>query len=336
MFYFDYIQSDKRGRSNILTSDEHVARTQNWFDVGCVRFIHLPIPTEETARHYEEQIGAAGLLEKIATTAWHAARGMNCSNFSNKIWQDFEDNVKLAMRARNIQFIVAFGHAPLVTAPQHHKKIPHEGFFNTMIKNEGKDLQGREKAKHHFTEELFRIFKEYPIDAYFCGHNHLYDRCVLRFEDKKIPMITMGVGTNLKSMRSSTEASVMPGAEPSDFQLDSKLFISGEKGRGGHEFIGYISCNVNPQNNSIDCRLFGPQEGFDGLIDERTEVAMSASESEGEAQIARNGKKIYDSFIIYGNPRSTTPVIEVYAQEESDDDDMPPLEEIPDAPGEEG
>ena len=180
-------------------------------------------------------------------------------------------------------------------------------------------------------------------------------------------MITMGVGTNLKSMYPSTEPRIAFGSRPSNFEIISNLFISAEKGRGGHEFIGYISCDVEPADNVIRCKLFGPQKRFGGLIDKEKRIAVrlteavgeeepkiqvrmraqeeteeiiaqeaeeqegEESEGEGEPKAPRNGKTVYDSFTIFGNPRPPAeegiPFIE--ASPEEDDPDMPALEPVP-------
>lgn len=243
LFYFT--QSSKADKISVT---KHVAETQNWFDVGAVRFIHLPLPTEETRGHYEE-VRHSKVDE---TRSW--LTGMTCCNFSAQIWENFEKSVKLAHQEKKeekIKFIVVYGHAPLVTAPAY--KMHHTGIFNFMIEQKGQErkLQGKEKEKYWFALALKRIFKNYAIDAYFCGHNHLYDRCDWKInDDLSIPMVTMGLGTGMHGSHVKHKVH-----KELNRHIKSQKLIY--KKRGKAAFIGYLECAVQPNHNKIMCGLYG-------------------------------------------------------------------------------
>lgn len=249
IFYFTKkVQSQEPKK---ITVTEHVAKTKNWFDVGAVRFIHLPLPTEETRGHYEE-IRHSKIDE---TRSW--LTGMTCCNFDKTVWQAFERHVQAAHGAKKggaIKFIVVYGHAPLATAPAY--KMHHQGIFNFMIENRGneKSLKGIDRDKYEFASALERIFKKYSIDAYFCGHNHLYDRCAWKIDEKtSIPMVTMGVGTGLHGLK------LKKPNENLTKQITSHRLLYKKEGKA--EFIGFLECMVLPDHGKIICSLYGSPGG---------------------------------------------------------------------------
>jgi len=232
---------------------EHIKNTQNWFDVGCVRFIHLPLPTEETRGHYSE------IRHSIVDLTRHAITGMTCYNFDSVVWKDFEKNIKFAEDAKKngkVTFIIIYGHAPLITSPQY--EMHHDGIMNFVIKTKfaKKTFVPKESDydKYLFALEIERIFKNYPIDAYFCGHNHLYDRCYWNVaEGISIPMITIGVGTGLYGLRESKLS--MGLREKLESKISSERIICKDEGKA--EFIGFVECKVLPDKNIIECDLIG-------------------------------------------------------------------------------
>lgn len=91
--------------------------------------------------------------------------------------------------------------------------MPHEGLVNSFLNNKKKEVflaKGSiEEQKQLFTQRLITLLMRYPIDAFICGHNHIYDRCVLSINQneikKEIPVITLGFGTHIKTLTENKE-----------------------------------------------------------------------------------------------------------------------------------
>lgn len=204
LFHFIEKNDEKLGSSgNELDPNEHVRKTHNWFDIGKVRFIHLPYATEEEYQPVadeNEDPSTWELVKKAGSTAKYIATGHFWFNF-DVIINEFKEALKAATAARQrgeVKFVIVYGHAPLVTAPQFHHQ--HDGLFNSLATN---TIAGNPKKE--FAKQLLQLFVEHDIDAYFSGHNHQYDHCMLNLVttggvQKHIPLITVGLGTTLRSV----------------------------------------------------------------------------------------------------------------------------------------
>lgn len=222
LFYFEEPKTEK------MEYFKHVKGTQRWFDLGCVRFIHLPLIHEEVkGRHYRSEA-----LYKSIFEPGHA--------FNPEVITQFITYLKNANEERNagaIKFIIVYGHIPLVTSPDY--QTPHKGLFEIP------ELQPDIKDKlAEASSRIQEAFLSYQPDAYFCGHNHLYDRVTWN----NIPMITIGIGTYLaEGIKITTQIS---GKEMSK---TGKFIAKGKTDR----FIGFLDCIVTPEENKITCQLIG-------------------------------------------------------------------------------
>jgi hypothetical protein len=298
LFYFS--------EPNIISVNRHIERTQNVFKFGPIVFVHLPFVTEEVKFHYVEtegeEVGVPGRIRNIFRK-WKTGR-MSCYNYSQKIIDDFKNNLARAQALKSsgaVSFIIVCGHSPLVST--FLQKVPHKGLFNYVfeerLKKDVKRVEDKEykispvhRAKYDFGEQIYDLLKKYPIDAYFGGHNHIYGRDEL-LNEKNIPMITMGVGAKLyrsKKYRGSFGGSFGHLKK----HIQTKQLISGK--RGHRKFVGYLKCNVNPEENKIDCTLLGQRlvDGklFDGYILNTSFLGKYAGKERG-AKL-----KTYDRFEI--------------------------------------
>jgi hypothetical protein len=277
MFYFQYPRAK-------LSVNDHVANTQSYFKIGCVGFVHLPLPTEETKYHYLENpfFGEEG----IPSFPLIRRGQMSCYNYKSEIYDAFETNLKQANTDKKnniIKFIIVFGHAPLVTNYSYH--VPHGGFFNYLLKKNKAKLSGIELDKYNFAEKIKVYFDKYPVDAYFCGHNHIYDHCSWKIDEKtSIPMVTMGVGTDLKSKKDLSDSEKQQ-IKFLDKRITPQTFISADAKKTSKEFIGYLDCRVWPKENKITFQLVGERDYKDELFTFRN-------------MPTKLNKNIYDKFTI--------------------------------------
>jgi len=229
-YLFNFNPRVEPGVDELLGPQEHVNNTQLWFDIGRVRFIHLPYTTEE-----EESILAdvgkddlSGYLTWIKNFFKRAGHPFTFD--SSAIIDEFAKNLNLAVEARNnkdIDFIIVYGHAPLATAPQY--KHEHPGLLNSLANNDIKSA-----AKRAFAEKLMRLLATAGIDLYLSGHNHQYDNCVITINpqtanEKSFRAITIGLGTTLRCAAPSNKPAVLAGQSAGGitFAIASEKFICG-------------------------------------------------------------------------------------------------------------
>jgi len=293
-----------------ISVTDHIERTRNIFDVGCVRFIHLPLATEETKLHYMEQVGE----EKYGTPGesllrWFGVQRAGCYNFNKKIYEDFRRDLERAEadKARGqIRFIIVCCHAPLLTSVKY--KMPHPGILNSMMekwykfrdrqKSQDKVADDIEKhlkkkegdvpaQKFRFGYEVYKCLQEFAIDLCLSGHNHVFDRGFFIRGDRdwprNLPMVTMGVGTDLKSVKLFKPS--MTNKFINYFFKSSQTIFGKGKAR---EFPGFLKCDVSPKNGTISCKLYGPRE-FDGVVDDNKLKKRAGDEEDF---------RVYDEFTL--------------------------------------
>ncbi len=224
--HFGNIFNFPRPIENPIEYFEQVKETQRWFDIGCVRFIHLPLIHEKVNTREPKVVAVLKSTFDSKDT------------FAPEIISKFIKNLKEASQERGknreIKFIIVYGHIPLVTSPEY--EVPHKGLFEIpVIKPNIRDHLASAAANIEYA------FKQYKPDAYFCGHNHLYDRVTWN----GIPMITMGIGTHLKSCHERTS--------PRPIASQIGKFITTET--NGGKIIGALECMVKPEENKIECKL---------------------------------------------------------------------------------
>ncbi len=216
---------------------EQVKETQRWFDIGCVRFIHLPLIHEEVS----DRKSILATFIQTQFTAQFTAKQV----FNSTIISKFTENLKAASKERGenreIKFIIVYGHIPLVTSPKY--STPHKGLFEIHA------LEPKDDALSVAATSIEAAFKQHQPDAYFCGHNHLYDRVIWN----GIPMITMGIGTHLQSCYERTSASPI--------QSQTGKFVTKRQKTSG-KLIGALECTVLPEQNKIICQLATATNGL--------------------------------------------------------------------------
>lgn len=272
-----YFESDKK-----IPYTEHIEKTQNYFDMGGVRFIHLPLPTEDISMHYVELFGQKETYASGKTPLLGKTSGFN---YNQKILEEFLQNLKDAEKEKekgNIKAIIVYGHAPLVTSPGY--KLSHKGMFNFCLENKEKLLKASKsviKDKFDYAMVLYGYFKRFAIAAYFCGHNHVYDRCSIKIGDKVIPMVTVGIGTGLSKVHKVEEkkggfwSRLFGGKEEKKEEvkkgpladIKTHQFIYGKD--KFKKFIGFLECKLSNLKNKIICTLFGPEQFKGGIHDEK-------------------------------------------------------------------
>ena len=269
IFYFDEL----KGKKGKIKVKKHIEETQGYFNIGPAGFVHLPLPTEGTKHHYLEIsfVKSKGAPRRPSIPGAQ----FSCYNFKEKIYIEFEENIKKAVKdkkAGKIKFIIVYGHAPLVSSPKYEKTIKHEGMINFFIKNDKKFSSkkrpsGVKYRKYLFAKNIERILRKYPIDAYFGGHNHIYDRCTWVIDrETSVPIITIGVGTKLRRLKKGPAVSGGLGEE-----IKSKKVI--HKGIKNKDFIGFVKCRVQSNKGVISCKLIGKYDsGGDISTHDRFEI----------------------------------------------------------------
>lgn len=247
------------------TQQKHVLRTHTWFDVGRVRFIHLPYSTEEVALGHQFSDYFLG--------------GLNF-DFASLIPQ-FEQDLKLAYEDRQtglIDFIVTYGHAPLATSPQY--KPSHHGLFNWLADHESyamnndatvdlakpsaghttkttadRKVKKEELSKAELARSLIYLMTYYGVDLHFSGHNHQYDRCSVEFNKTKFKTVTVGLGTELRKGDNATCPGGVQCGTTRSFNCRPGIRIQGTCTLTSEKFI---SSNVydNPSNPAENDTLF--------------------------------------------------------------------------------
>ena len=161
-YLFNFNPLAEPGASELLGPQQLVNNTQFWFDIGRVRFIHLPYTTEEEEAAAadvgnDDWSGYGSWIKNIVKRAGHPFKFD-----SDAIYEQFATNVNLAVQARNnkdIDFIIVYGHAPLATAPQY--KHEHPGLLNSLAHNDFKST-----SKRAFAGKLLRLLANAGIDLY--------------------------------------------------------------------------------------------------------------------------------------------------------------------------
>lgn len=252
-----------------IDPQDHVNRTAMWFDVGRVRFIHLPYTTEEEFNPEPDEGVDLNKVENLH----HKESKVHPFGFNpDKILAEFKLHLDLAVQARDhkdIDFIVIYGHAPLATAPQY--KHLHPGLFNSLAADDFKT-----SYKKDFAEKLFNVLAHARIDLYLSGHNHQFDHCeityVLNDPQKgeligRFPAITVGLGTELRrAMPNNSQATLDGRVENGVFSIISEKFLSRTDAKQYAEyFVGkfmpaYLKCQV--RGHRMTCTLMGK----DGIL----------------------------------------------------------------------
>lgn len=176
----------------ILKPNDNPQTAHAYFDVGPVRFIHLPYTTEEDGQ------GATTTIKSWFNPFYFDFTG---------ILKKFIENLAEAREARNrgeIDFIVVFGHAPLAVTPDYDHM--HDGLFNFLLSEVEKNT-GTSKGKFDLAQKLLPAMIEYGVDVYFSGHNHQYDCCTISTEGNTpyhtgmFTAVTVGLGNQLRKTK---------------------------------------------------------------------------------------------------------------------------------------
>lgn len=267
LFCFTETPNDVDANGN-LQPNRHVEHTQGWFDIGRVRFIHLPLATEEVNTYGDE----AGYSDLLLDRMKYIVAGGFWFNFN--IADEFLRNLADAAKDKNedkLDFIIVYGHAPLVSAPNRH--LHHKGLFNSLFLNSLDEP--RYANKKALAERLLPEIMN-NADAYFCGHNHVYDRCILTGNGRAIPMVTIGLGTKLRRSDLTSHAKSI-GFD--GYKIESVLFIDSNslknspnadcyKGNHNQFLPAYLKCNIRggADHPFIDCRLIS-KSGANGKVE---------------------------------------------------------------------
>ena len=240
-----------------------VEKTNLWFDVGRVRFIHLPYTTEEEITPMPD-----GFSDPIAFIK-HGAGEVNSLGYGfefnpHAIFEQFNRDLGLAVQARNnnkIDFIIVYGHAPLAAAPQFNHL--HPGLFNSLITG-----QIITPNKLRFAKELLPALAAANVDLYLSGHNHQYDHCTISYNcinpatgapvEWVLNAVTIGLGTELRSATKNMQPPQLSN-DNHTLTIKSIRFLSGSDAAMYREYFqnkflpAYLKCKV--RGKQLKCGL---------------------------------------------------------------------------------
>lgn len=265
---------------------DYMQKTQTWFDIGRVRFLHLPYPSEQLT-----ETGTGADIASQGTDDAELSKNLNLD--FTKIISKFNADLAEASAAREggqIDFIIVYGHAPLATSPQF--KIMHPGLLNWYHGSQNIHYVGTD-PKFLLAEGLIAAMTTYKVDLYFSGHNHQYDRCTIKMPNGNITMaVTIGLGTELRHTHRLENS---PQLKDEMWTINSERFITsnedwppvspynterGNKDKDSVLYLGYagarflpafLTCTVNPPDASnpsphMNCRLLAKESGSERIV----------------------------------------------------------------------
>lgn len=197
------------------------AQSNRCFTIGCVRFIHLPLIDSNTIEDHPEVV------------------------------HDFITNVRRAHQDKkkgSISFIIVYTHIAPVTHPQYTHR--YKGLFEHPTKPGS--------AYGHAIAQLEDCLQSYAIDVIFAGHNRIYSRVHWHKDGNTIPIINIGIGTQLESLAHDitidAQKTVRTATIRGEMLLDKNSF---KTGKTKQNMLGFIKAQINPAKKTLQITLLG-------------------------------------------------------------------------------